>query len=70
MEEPAAGGRGRRRRHRPRHHRRRANSPRGVRMRFAWWHLGVALLSIAFGGWLLLAIQPWSVHPPPPLVSQ
>lgn len=57
-----------RRRRRGHHHRRRSSLPL-VRMRFSWWHLGVALLLCALGGWLVLAIQPWHVSKAPPVVN-
>ena len=70
-EQHSVEGETRRRRHRSHsnHHKKRRARPR-VRMRFAWWHLGVAVALIAFGGWLVLAIQPWSVRQAPPVLNQ
>lgn len=32
-----------------------------VRMRFAWWQLGVAALCMVLAGWVVMILQPW--HP-------
>jgi hypothetical protein len=45
--------------HRHRRHRRRKYGPLRVRMRFAWWQLGLVIVCILFGIWLVLALQPW-----------
>lgn len=40
-------------------HRRRRTPVLRVRMRFAWWQLGVAALCMVLAGWVVMLLQPW-----------